>query len=141
MSRGLKRLKTVVSKLLSPRGCPWDREQTHRSLIPYVREEAAELTDALKGGRWHEIEDEAGDLLFHLLFISKIGEKNGRFDLESVAESQARKLMRRHPHVFGRTRRFRDAKDVFAHWGEIKKGERALRAKEVARRDRKKAVR
>ena len=136
MSRGIKKLDAVVSKLLGPGGCPWDREQTHRTLIPYLREEAAELADALKGGRWHEIEDELGDLLFHILFHSRIGARSKRFNLNTVAESQAKKLMRRHPHVFGRTRSFKNSKEVLENWKEIKSREREIRAREVAARGR-----
>jgi uncharacterized protein YabN with tetrapyrrole methylase and pyrophosphatase domain len=106
---------------------------THKSLIPYLREESAELADALRGGRWHEIEDELGDLLFHVFFHARLG--SGRFNLNTIAESQANKLMRRHPHVFGRTRTFKDSKEVLANWKTIKAGERALRAKEVAARN------
>lgn len=134
MAKGIKKLGAVVAKLLGPKGCPWDREQTHESLIPFLREESIELADALKGGRWHEIEDELGDLLFHILFLARLGRK--RFDLDTVAESQAVKLMRRHPHVFGRTRTFKNSKEVLANWKVIKAGERALRAKEVAARNR-----
>ncbi len=132
MSKGIRKLNAVVAKLLGSKGCPWDREQTHKSLIPYLREESDELADALKGGRWHEIEDELGDLLFHILFHARLGKR--RFNFNTVAESQAKKLMRRHPHVFGRTRSFRDAQEVLANWRTIKAGERALRAKEVADR-------
>lgn len=132
MARGLKKLETVVARLLSPQGCPWDRAQTHKTLVPYLREESAELADAIKGGRWHEIEDELGDLLFHIYFHSKIAEKAGHFSISDVAESQAKKLMRRHPHVFGRTRKFKTEKDVRRHWNEIKSVERAKRAEEVA---------
>jgi uncharacterized protein YabN with tetrapyrrole methylase and pyrophosphatase domain len=135
MSKGIRKLDAVVAKLLGPRGCPWDREQTHKSLIPYLREESQELAAALKGGRWHEIEDELGDILFHIFFHARIGAKRRLFDLDTIAESQANKLMRRHPHVFGRTRRFKNAKEVLANWKEIKAGERALRAKEVAARN------
>lgn len=135
MSKGIRALDRVVARLLGPGGCPWDREQTHKSLIPYLREEAKELEVALAGGRWHEIEDELGDILFHVLFHSRLGAKKGLFDLDSVAESQAKKLMRRHPHVFGRTRKFKDAREVLAHWKTIKAGERALRAAEVAARN------
>ena len=136
MSRGIKKLDAVVAKLLGPNGCPWDREQTHLSLIPYLQEEAGELADALKNGRWHEIEDELGDVLFQILFHSRIGGRSRRFNFDTVAESQAKKLMRRHPHVFGRTRRFKNSKEVLDNWKEIKSGERALRAKEVVARNR-----
>lgn len=135
MARGLKKLETVVARLLSPRGCPWDRAQTHKTLIPYLREESNELADALKGGRWHEIEDELGDLLFHIYFHSKIAEKAGHFSISDVAESQAKKLMRRHPHVFGGRKRFKSAREVHANWHVIKSVERALRAEEVERRE------
>jgi tetrapyrrole methylase family protein/MazG family protein len=137
MARGIKKLDGVVAKLLGPKGCPWDREQTHKSLIPYLKEESAELADALAGGRWHEIEDELGDLLFHILFHARLGKK--RFNFDTIAESQAAKLMRRHPHVFGRTRAFKDSKEVLANWKTIKAGERALRAKEVAARNKRRA--
>ncbi len=134
MTKGIAKLSRVVDTLLGPGGCPWDREQTHKTLIPYLREESAELADALKGGRWHEIEDELGDILFHVLFHARLGKK--KFNLNTVAESQANKLMRRHPHVFGRTRTFKNSKEVLANWKAIKSGERALRAKEVAARNR-----
>jgi XTP/dITP diphosphohydrolase len=134
MPRGLKKLEAVVARLLSPAGCPWDRAQTHKTLVPYLREESKELADAIAGGKWHEVEDELGDLLFHIFFHSKIAEKAGQFSMDDVAESQAKKLVRRHPHVFGRTRKFEDEKDVRKHWDEIKAVERALRAKEVAQR-------
>lgn len=133
MTKGIRKLDAVVAKLLGPKGCPWDREQTHKTLIPFLREESSELADALAGGRWHEIEDELGDILFHVLFLARLGKK--RFDLDTVAESQAKKLMRRHPHVFGRTRTFKNSKEVLANWKSIKAGERALRAKEVSARN------
>lgn len=134
MTRGLPHLRSVVNRLLSRQGCPWDRQQTHQSLIVYLREETRELEEALAGGRWHEIEDELGDLLFHIFFHSKIAEKAGRFDVEMVAESQARKLERRHPHVFGRTRSFKNGAEVVKNWKTIKAAERELRRKDVARR-------
>ena len=134
MAKELSRLKSVVARLRSPSGCPWDREQTHRSLIPYLREESAELAAALKGGRWHEMEDELGDILFHVILHAKIAEEKGWFTLEDVARSQALKLMRRHPHVFARDRKFDTAKEVLRHWKEIKSAERVLRDRDVAKR-------
>lgn len=136
MGKGIRKLDAVVARLLGPNGCPWDRRQTHRSLIPFLREEAAELADALEAGRWHEIEDELGDLLFHILFHARIGARKGKFSFDTVAESQANKLMRRHPHVFGRTRRFKTAAEVLKNWAGIKKDERVLRARDVAARER-----
>ncbi len=133
MSRGLDQLKSVVARLRSPRGCPWDRKQTHRTLIPYLREESKELEVALRRGRWHEMEDELGDILFHVMLHARIAEENGRFTLEDVARSQALKLTRRHPHVFG-SRSFKTAAEVLRHWQEVKSKERRLRDRDVARR-------
>jgi len=134
MAKALQQLKSVVARLRSPRGCPWDREQTHRSLIPFLREEADELAVALKRGRWEEMEDELGDILFHVMLHAKIAEENGHFTLDDVARSQALKLMRRHPHVFARDRRFETADEVLEHWKSIKSEERVLRGRDVARR-------
>jgi tetrapyrrole methylase family protein/MazG family protein len=134
MAKELEQLKSVVARLRAPDGCPWDRKQTHRSLIPFLREESKELADALERGRWHEMEDELGDILFHVILHAKIAEEKGWFTLEDVARSQALKLRRRHPHVFARDRKFDTAEEVLRHWKEIKSGERALRARDVAAR-------
>ena len=134
MAKALEQLKDVVARLRSPKGCPWDRKQTHRSLIPFLREEAGELAVALKRGRWDEMEDELGDILFHVMLHAKIAEENGHFTLEDVARSQAVKLRRRHPHVFARDRKFKSAEEVLAHWKSIKSEERALRDRDVAKR-------
>ena len=138
MAKALDQLKSVVARLRSPKGCPWDRKQTHRSLIPFLREESEELAVALKGGRWHEMEDELGDILFHVILHAKIAEEKGLFTFEDVARSQALKLARRHPHVFARDRKFDTAEEVLRHWKEIKNGERVLRARDVAARAAKK---
>jgi tetrapyrrole methylase family protein/MazG family protein len=141
MAKALGELKAVVARLRSPSGCPWDRKQTHRSLIPFVREESAELAVALKRGRWHEIEDELGDILFHVMLLSRVAEEKGWFTLEDVARSQALKLKRRHPHVFARDRTFDTAEEVLRHWKEIKSGERVLRARDVSARKKKRGTR
>src|SRR5207302_7811978 len=104
-------LAALVARLRSARGCPWDRKQTHLSLIKYLREEAGELERALKKGRWHEIEDELGDLLLQILLHAEIKKEEGRFDIQDVARSQHLKLKRRHPHVFGK-KKFKTAEEV-----------------------------
>ena len=134
MAKALEQLKGVVARLRSPKGCPWDRKQTHRSLIPFLREESEELAVALKRGRWEEMEDELGDILFHVMLHARIAEEMGLFTLEDVARSQAVKLQRRHPHVFARDRKFKTAAEVLAHWKSIKSTERALRDRDVAAR-------
>lgn len=129
----LGRLVALVARLRSPKGCPWDRKQTHVSLIKYLREEAREVEGAIKTGTWHEIEDELGDLLLQVLLHSEIARENGQFDIEDVAKSQYLKLRRRHPHVFG-SRNFKTAEDVLRHWDEIKTVEREQRRRDVGRR-------
>ena len=129
----LDELVRVIARLRAPKGCPWDRKQTHASLIKYLREEARELEGAIRKGEWHELEDELGDLLLQILLHSQIAKEEGRFDIQDVARSQAVKLKRRHPHVFG-SRRFRTAGEVLRHWGAIKEKERKLRRKDVSRR-------
>ncbi|MCX5796871.1 MAG: hypothetical protein NTY77_15355 [Elusimicrobia bacterium] len=119
----------------SPGGCPWDRKQTHLSLIKFLREESRELEKALRRGRWHEIEDELGDLLLQVLLHSQIAGEKGLFDIQDVALSQYRKLKRRHPHVFGR-RKLRTAGEVLDSWPEIKRRERLARSRDLARRRR-----
>jgi len=134
----LQKLVDIVARLRSPKGCPWDRKQTHLSLIPYLREEAGEVEEALRRGRWHEIEDELGDLLLQILLHSEIAREKKRFTLEDVARSQRLKLIRRHPHVFGDAQ-YKTAEAVLRNWDEIKKGERKLRRADVAARDRRRA--
>jgi MazG family protein len=133
LGKELDRLIRLVAKLRSPRGCPWDREQTHQTLIPYLREEAMEVEHSLRAGSWHEIEDELGDLLLQILLHAQIKKEERRFDIEDIARSQYLKLKRRHPHVFGGAR-YKTADDVLADWKTIKTRERKQRAADVERR-------
>lgn len=134
MTSSLDRLAGLVARLRSRRGCPWDRKQTHLTLIPYLREEARELERALRKGSWHEIEDELGDLLLQVLLHAQIASERGLFGIQDVARSQYLKLKRRHPHVFG-SKTLRTAEEVLRGWSEIKARERTRRKLEVARRE------
>ena len=129
----LDRLVGVVRRLRAPNGCPWDRKQTHLSLIKYLREEAREVEAALRKGTPHEIEDELGDLLLQVLLHSEIAREAGKFDVQDVARSQYLKLKRRHPHVFG-SRKFKTAEDVLRNWDTIKEKERRQRERDIASR-------
>jgi MazG family protein len=129
----MDRLIDVVRRLREPGGCPWDRKQTHRSLLRFLREETQELERALRRGAWHEIEDELGDVLLQILLHAQIEDEGGRFGIQDVARAQALKLIRRHPHVFG-DKRLKTAEDVVLHWGEIKRREQSLRRRDVRRR-------
>lgn len=129
----LNRLVGLVAHLRSPKGCPWDRKQTHKSLISYLREEAKEVESALKKGRWEDIEDELGDLLLQVLLHAQIAKENGHFDIQDVAKAQYLKLRRRHPHVFG-SRSFSTAEEVLQNWDSIKVSEREMRRRDVVAR-------
>lgn len=133
MGKEWDKLVALIAKLRSPTGCPWDRAQTHESLIPYLREEAAEVEQALRQGEWHEIEDELGDLLLQVLLHAQIAAEKGQFDIEDVAKAQRLKLTRRHPHVFG-SADYRTPEAVKLNWHTIKTAERAQRVADVKAR-------
>jgi MazG family protein len=98
----IERLKKIMATLRDPdRGCPWDLEQTWASIAPHTLEEAYELADAIAQDDPHKVRDELGDLLFQVVFQSRIAEERGLFDLDDVAAAIGAKLERRHPHVFG----------------------------------------
>ena len=123
----LAELLAVVDRLRDPEhGCPWDLEQTHRSLIPYVLEEAHEVADAIRHGDDAHLAEELGDLLLQVVLHARIAAEQGRFELAAVARGISAKLVRRHPHVFG-TARAADSAAVRASWEVIKEQERAER--------------
>jgi MazG family protein len=98
----IERLRAIMAALRDPeRGCPWDREQTWSTIAPHTLEEAFELADAIERGDVRHVRDELGDLLFQVVFQSRIAEEQGLFDLDAVAAAISDKLERRHPHVFG----------------------------------------
>jgi tetrapyrrole methylase family protein/MazG family protein len=103
--------------------CPWDRKQTHESLVKNLIEEAYELVEAIGSGSEGQLEDELGDVLLQVLFHSNIARQSGAFDIEDVAEVLRQKLVRRHPHVFGDVE-VEDAEQVKANWEQIKETER-----------------
>jgi len=112
----------VMDRLYSPGGCPWDREQTHASLVHYLLEEAHELADAIETGDRAGMREELGDLLLQVLFHARIAhDEEDPFDVDDVAADLVAKLVRRHPHVFADA----DAgADLHAQWDAIKKAEK-----------------
>jgi XTP/dITP diphosphohydrolase len=123
----LAELVAVVDRLRDPiRGCPWDLEQTHSSLIPYVLEEAHEVADAIRHGDDDHLVEELGDLLLQVVLHARIASEEGRFDLERIARGISAKLVRRHPHVFGDAEAS-DSAAVRVHWEAIKLQEQAER--------------
>jgi len=99
--------------------CPWDREQTHQSLRKYILEEAYEVIETIDEENWKELGEELGDLLLQIVFQSVIGEESGEFSLESVIDTLNKKLVERHPHVFG-SKKVDSAKEVEINWEHIK---------------------
>ena len=112
-----------MARLRSPTGCPWDREQDHRSLRWHAVEEVYELLDAIESGDDHELEEELGDLLLQVVFHCQLARERGVFDFEKVARRIADKLVRRHPHVFGEVK-VKDVEQVWANWEKIKRAEK-----------------
>jgi MazG family protein len=116
-------LLKVMAKLRSPKGCPWDGEQTHMSLRRHAIEEVYELIDAIEAGDDHEMAEELGDLLLQVIFHCQMASERGAFDFEKVTRHLVDKLIRRHPHVFGKTR-VKNVDEVWANWEKIKRAEK-----------------
>lgn len=119
----LTRLRAIVHRLRAPGGCPWDREQTHESLIPHVLEEAYEVVDAIRSGDPDLLCEELGDLLLQPVLHAEIAAETGRFDLDLMADRLSEKLIRRHPHVFGEAA-VADSGEVLTQWDAIKRQEK-----------------
>ena len=116
-------LKAVFKRLHGSDGCMWDKKQTHKTLIPYLKEESDEFMDALKRGDSSHMKEELGDILLQVMFHAQIASKNGKFDVEDVIDHLIKKLKRRHPHIFGKTK-VRSVEDIVANWGRIKAQEK-----------------
>jgi tetrapyrrole methylase family protein/MazG family protein len=117
-----ERLAGVMARLRAPDGCPWDLEQTPMTLTRHLLEEAYESVEAIESNDWEHLEEELGDLLLQVLFQSRIAEEHGRFDLSGVVDGITRKLLRRHPHVFG-SDTAETAEEVAVNWERIKRDE------------------
>lgn len=115
-------LLRVADRLLGPNGCPWDLEQTFFTLQPYLLEETHELIEAIDQGNREKIMEELGDVLYALIFISKLGEKEGSFTLNHSIQTVADKLIRRHPHIFAE-KKISSSEEVASNWEEVKKKE------------------
>ncbi len=112
-------LVSLFARLRAPGGCPWDRAQDHRSLKPYIIEEAYEVVEAIEERDPKKLKEELGDLLGQVIFNAQIAKEDGLFDIEEVISGQMEKMTRRHPHIFGRTK-VKDAAEVLLNWEQIK---------------------
>jgi len=122
IGQNFEKLVNIMSKLRDKDGCPWDREQTHESLKPYLLEEAYEVLEALDHESDDELREELGDLLLQVIFHSQIADEEKRFSILEVLENINDKLTRRHPHVFGDVN-IETAEEQRVHWEKLKKNE------------------
>jgi MazG family protein len=127
----ISRLCGLMQRLLAPGGCPWDREQTLQTLVPYLVEETYEVVDALAAGSVDDHREELGDLLLQIVFQSELRFAEGKFGIDDVARGIVAKLVRRHPHVFGDAVAD-DAGAVLANWAKLKAAEKAEKGKHGA---------
>ncbi len=121
----LRRLEKLMARLRSKNGCPWDKRQTHQSLKPYLLEETHETLDAIDSGDAAHLREELGDLLLQVVFHAQLAKERGRFNLQDVAKTIGDKLVRRHPHVFGKSSR--KISDINRKWEELKRQEKPER--------------
>ncbi len=115
-------LARIMDKLLSPAGCPWDREQTHQSLSRYLIEECYEVVEAIKSGDMRQLREELGDVLLQVVFHAALARREGHFDLSQVAETVSQKMIHRHPHVFSDLS-LQTSGEVLEIWEGFKKDE------------------
>ncbi|GHF97935.1 nucleoside triphosphate pyrophosphohydrolase [Deinococcus piscis] len=127
----MQELLTTMRRLRAPDGCPWDREQTHESLRPYLLEEAAEAVDAVAQGP-AELCSELGDVLLQVAFHAVIAEEAGTFGYADIERSIVDKMVRRHPHVFGGHPQLNQAGEVLGVWEQVKREERGGREPTLA---------
>jgi tetrapyrrole methylase family protein/MazG family protein len=118
----VKRLEKLMAQLRSKKGCPWDKKQTHQSLKPYLIEETHEVLDAIDSKNPNDLREELGDLLLQVVFHSQLAKEKKRFNFNDVAQSISDKLVRRHPHVFGKSSRKMDS--ILKKWEELKREEK-----------------
>jgi MazG family protein len=125
------KLVGLMQRLLAPDGCPWDREQTLATLVPYLVEETYEVVDAIAEGTVADHREELGDLLLQIVFQSELRFGEGAFGIDDVARGIVAKLVRRHPHVFGDVVA-KDADAVLGNWAKLKAAEKAEKGKHGA---------
>ncbi|MGE0468567.1 MAG: nucleoside triphosphate pyrophosphohydrolase [Nitrospira sp.] len=127
MSTQFTKVVELMATLRAQNGCPWDRKQTHESLKPYLLEEAYEVLETIDHGDKQKLREELGDVLLQVIFHSQIAAETASFTVEDVLDTLAKKLIRRHPHVFGHNGQADQASNseqVLAQWEDIKRAER-----------------
>ncbi len=121
MSRKFDKLNAIMKRLRSKKGCPWDKKQTHKTLTPYIIEEAYEVIEAINNNDDKALREELGDLLLQVVFQAEIARGNKKFTIDDVIEGINTKLTVRHPHVFGSRTDITKSAHVMAFWEKYKK--------------------
>ncbi len=121
-AEALDGLLAIQKRLLAPGGCPWDREQTHASLVRFLIEETYEVIEAINEGDMYKLQEELGDLLLQIVFHAALAEEAGQFDFADLTSSVSKKMVDRHPHVFG-SMHLQTSEDVLDNWEGFKQKE------------------
>jgi tetrapyrrole methylase family protein / MazG family protein len=119
-------LKKIFKTLHGSKGCLWDKKQTHKSILPGLREEVREFIAEVNKGDTRHMKEELGDILLHVMFHAQIASKEGKFDIEDVISGLMEKLKRRHPHVFGKLK-LGSSRQIILNWNKIKLAEKGRR--------------
>ena len=122
-SYGIKDLENILVLLRSPEGCPWDREQTHKTIKRNMLEEAYEAAEAIEDENTENLLEELGDVLMQVVFHAQIAKEAGNFSLDDIADATCKKLIRRHPHVFGNVKA-ENGNESLVVWDDIKREEK-----------------
>jgi MazG family protein len=123
MTSNLDQFIQTIARLRSPNGCPWDREQTHRTLARFLLEETYEVLEAIHADDGEKLKEELGDLLLQVVLNAQVAKDEGKFDLDAVADAINQKMIRRHPHVFAESS-LATAQEVLMQWHELKAAEK-----------------
>ena len=124
---GFTELKKIFETLHGHKGCLWDKKQTHKTLIKYLREEVGEFIAAVSAGNYLHMQEELGDILLQVMFHAQITSKNNSFDIEDVIDGLIKKLKRRHPHVFGNLK-VKSVGQIIRNWHKIKSQEKDIKS-------------
>jgi len=125
-SEKLTELTQLIKKLRAPDGCPWDQQQKKEDISKYILEEAYEVVDSLAQENTQALKEELGDLLFQILFLTEMGAESELFFLSDVLDGIIKKMIRRHPHVFG-DKKVNSVQEIRENWQQIKKKERGIK--------------
>ncbi len=118
------KLVDILEKLRGENGCPWDKKQTHQTLMKYLFEESNEYNEAVKKQDYENMKEELGDVLLQIIFHAQIAKENNKFDIYDVLDTINEKMIRRHPHVFGNSKA-KTEEEIRAEWEKIKAEEKA----------------